>query len=77
METRRYRITENADGSRAVTSSPVGLGFAGTICLLTAVFFGLGGIVALFAAQWGALGVCLLLCGIFLPNFAKRQKMGL
>lgn len=39
-----------------------------------ALVFGVAAIVALFDGQWAAAGICLLLCGIFLPNFAKRRR---
>jgi hypothetical protein len=72
MSPRRYRITHEPDGSTTVT--PIGLGCLGGFALGVAVFFGIAAVVALFEGQWAAVGICLLLCGIFLPNFAKRRR---
>ena len=68
----RYRITSESDGSTTVTRTDLGClgGFATGVALV----FGIVAIVALFEGQWTAAGICLLLCGIFLPNFAKRRR---
>ena len=72
MSPRRYRITHEPDGSTTVVRTDVGClgGFATGVALV----FGIAAIVALFDGQWAAAGICLLLCGIFLPNFAKRRR---
>jgi hypothetical protein len=72
MSPRRYRITNRPDGSTDVTR--IDLGCLGRFATVVAVFFAIAAIVALFQAQWSAFGICLLLCGICLPNFAKRRK---
>jgi len=72
VRTRRYRVTNHPDGSTEVTRTD--LGCLGTLATVVAVFFGIAAMVALFQAQWAAFGICLLLCGICLPNFAKRRR---
>lgn len=74
MSTRRFRVTKQPDGSTDVTITRTDLGCLGGFATGVAVFFGIGAIVALFQAQWAAAGICLLLCGICLPNFAKRRR---
>ncbi len=72
MSPRRYRITHEPDGSTTVMRTDLGClgGFATGVALA----FGIAATVALVEGQWAAFGVCLLLCGIFLPNFAKRRR---
>jgi hypothetical protein len=71
MSHRRYRITTEPDGSTTVIRTD--LGCLGGFATGVAVFFGVAAIVAVLAGQWSAAGVCLLLCAIFLPNFARRR----
>ena len=72
MSPRRYRITTEPDGSTTVVRAD--LGCLGGFATGVAIFSGVAAIVAVLTGQWSAGGVCLLLCGIFLPNFAKRRR---
>ncbi len=69
---RRYRITNRPDGTTDVTRTD--LGCLGSLALIVAVIFGIAAVIALFQAQWSACGICLLLSGICLPNFARRRR---
>jgi len=74
VSTHRFRVTKQPDGSTDVTVTRTDLGCLGGFATGVAVLFGLGAIVALFQTQWAAAGICLLLCAICLPNFAKRRR---
>jgi hypothetical protein len=71
---RRYYVKNEEDGSYRVISHGGVIGAARWLspvwlAMLVVAFF-----MALFQADWAAVGVFLLLIGICMPNFAKRRR---
>ncbi|MHB8438978.1 MAG: SHOCT domain-containing protein [Acidimicrobiales bacterium] len=72
MTGRQYRIAKEPDGSTSITRTD--LGCLGSFATGVAIFFGLAAIIGLFEGQWQGAGICLLVCALCMPNFAKRRR---
>jgi hypothetical protein len=73
MSPRRYHVTNNPDGSSDIIRT--NLGCLGALATFIALFFAAAAIAALIQRSWAAFAILLLLCGICLPNFAKRRRL--